>query len=87
MTKEAAARDAASLQEELSRLLLEVGVDAGHRPLRLAVAELARLLGERGYALALEARKGNAPVFSFVLEPEDPTLECLVGEGGWDELM
>lgn len=60
-------------------------MEAGERPLRLAVAELARLLGDRGYSLVLEVRDAEGEVrLRFALSPEEPTLECMVGQGEWD---
>jgi hypothetical protein len=60
-------------------------VEAGGRPLRLSVAELAQLLGDRGYGMVLEARDGDGRLrLRFKLSPEDPTLECMVGRGEWE---
>lgn len=75
---------AEALHEDLARGLRDLGVEAGDRPLRLAVAELARLLGNRGYSLVLEVRDGKGEaVLQFSLSPEEPTLECMVGRGKW----
>jgi hypothetical protein len=75
---------AEALHRELAEGLRGLGVEAGDRPLRLSVAELARLLGNRGYGLVLEARDGEGrPRLRFELSPEDPTLECMVGRGEW----
>ncbi len=76
---------AEGLHRELAERLRGVGVDAGDRPLRLAIAELARLLGDRGYGMVLEARDGEGRLrLRFELRPEDPTLECMVGRGEWE---
>jgi hypothetical protein len=70
---------------ELAGRLRELGVEAGDHPLRLSVAELARLLGDRGYGLVLEVRDGEGRLrLRFELDPEDPTLECMVGRGEWE---
>jgi len=75
---------AEALHEDLARGLRDLGVEVGDRPLRLAVAELARLLGDRGYSLVLEVRDGKGEaVLQFSLSPEEPTLECMVGRGEW----
>ncbi len=50
---------AEALHRELAEGLRGLGVEAGDRPLRLSVAELARLLGDRGYGMVLEARDGE----------------------------
>jgi hypothetical protein len=50
---------AEGLHRELAERLRGLGVEAGDRPLRLSVAELARLLGDQGYEVALEARDGE----------------------------
>ncbi|WP_347240210.1 hypothetical protein [Thermus sp.] len=71
------------LHEELARELRELGLEAGDRPLRLAVAELARPLGDRGYSLVLEVRDGKGKTrLHFGFSPDEPTLECMVGRGG-----
>jgi len=76
---------AEALHRELAERLRELGVEAGDRPLRLSVAELARLLGDRGYGLVLEVRDGEGRLrLRFELGPEDPTLECMVGRGEWE---
>jgi hypothetical protein len=76
---------AETLHRKLAERLRGLGVEAGDRPLRLSVAELARLLGDRGYGMALEARDGKGRVrLRFELNPEDPTLECMVGRGEWE---
>jgi len=75
---------AEGLHRELAERLRGLGVEAGDRPLRLSVAELARLLGDRGYGMVLEVRDGEERVrLRFELRPEDPTLECMVGRGEW----
>ncbi len=75
---------AEGLHRELAERLRGLGVDAGDRPLRLAIAELARLLGNRGYEMVLEVRDGEGHLrLRFELGPEDPTLECMVGRGEW----
>jgi hypothetical protein len=76
---------AEALHRELAERLRRLGVEAGDRPLRLSVVELARLLGDRGCRMALEARDGEGRVrLRFELGPEDPTLECMVGRGEWE---
>ncbi len=76
---------AEGLHRELAERLRGLGVDAGDRPLRLAIAELARLLGDRGYGMVLEVRDREGQVrLRFGLGPEDPALECMVGRGEWE---
>ncbi len=76
---------AEALHRKLAERLRGLDVEAGDRPLRLAIAELARLLGDRGYGTVLEVRDGEGRVrFRFGLGPEDPTLECMVGRGEWE---
>jgi hypothetical protein len=76
---------AEALHRELAEGLRGLGVEAGDRPLRLSVAELARLLGDRGYGMVLEVRDGEGRLrLRFELDPEDPTLECMVGRGEWE---
>jgi hypothetical protein len=76
---------AEGLHRELAERLRGLGVEAGDRPLRLSVAELARLLGDRGYGMVLEVRDGEGRLrLRFELDPEDPTLECMVGRGEWE---
>ncbi len=76
---------AEALHRELAKGLKGLGVEAGDRPLRLAIAELAQLLGDRGYGMVLEVRDGEGRVrLRFGLGPEDPALECMVGRGEWE---
>lgn len=75
---------AEELHQELAKRLRGLGVEAGDRPLRLSVAELARLLGDQGYEMVLEVRdQAGQGRLHFELRPEDPTLECMVGRGEW----
>jgi hypothetical protein len=75
---------AEALHRELAEGLRGLGVEAGDRPLRLSVAELAHLLGSQGYGMVLEVRDGEGWVrLRFGLGPEDPALECMVGRGEW----
>ncbi len=73
------------LHEDLRDGLLGLGVDPGERPLRLAVAELAHLLGRKGLTLVLEARDGEGnTLLRYFLSPEEPVLECMAGRGEWE---